>query len=88
MKTLVLQFEEEQDFELILSIARRLNSRIVETELQELDNENAEFSEEMKEELERRLSLYQLNPEDTYTLEDVKSELEERFGRKIQAQTT
>lgn len=85
MKTLVLQFEEQQDFELILSIARRLNGRVVETELKELEKETEEFSAKMLDELERRLLAFKQNPEDTYALEDVKSELEKRFGRKIMA---
>ena len=43
-----------------------------------------EFTEEMLQELARRLTDYEANPEDTYNLSDVHKELEERLGRKIE----
>ncbi|MCB1158840.1 MAG: addiction module protein [Leptospiraceae bacterium] len=84
MQRLLLEFIDDSDYELILSIARRLNCKIIPNETEEEPARNGtELSPEKKAELERRLTDYQNNPNDTYTMEDVKKELEEKFGRKI-----
>lgn len=85
MKALVLQIPNEEDYELFLSFAKRLNCKIIPTEdWLELKKEDILFTDEMKSELDRRLSHFEENPDDTYSMEDVKKELEGKFGRKIQ----
>ncbi len=85
MKTILLQIQNNDDYELFLSIAKRLNCRIIPTEnWSEIEKEDILFSSEMILELEKRLSQMENNPHESFTMEDVKKELEGKFGRKIQ----
>jgi putative addiction module component (TIGR02574 family) len=53
----------------------------------ESDKSDIEFTEEMKGELDKRLSDYEKNPHNVYSMEDVKLELEGKFGRKLQVKS-
>ena len=50
----------------------------------ESDKSDIEFTDEMKSELDKRLGDFEKNPNDVYSMEDVKLELEGRIGRKLQ----
>ncbi|MCB1194489.1 MAG: hypothetical protein KDK90_28915 [Leptospiraceae bacterium] len=85
MKTLLLQIENEEDYYLFLTFAKRLNFKIIPTDNYiETDKEDIIFSDEMISELDRRHNDFEENPDDTYSMADVKMELENKFGRKLQ----
>ena len=85
MKTILLQVNNNEDYDLFLSIAKRLNCKVIPTEnWSEIEKEDIVFSSEMLGELEKRLSQMENDPKDSFTMEDVKIELERKFGRKIQ----
>ena len=88
MKTLVLQIQNEEDYLLFYNFAKRLNCKIIPMDnWLESDKSDIEFTEEMKGELDKSLSDYEKNPNNVYSMEDVKLELEGKFGRKLQVKS-
>ena len=81
MKTILLQIQNNDDYELFLNIAKRLNCKIIPTEnWSEVEKEDVLFSNEMILELEKRLSQLEKYPNESFTMEDVKNDL---VGQKI-----
>lgn len=81
MQTLMIQIQNDGDYQLFLSLANRLNCKVITKPRLE---EEWHITDEMKSELDARLLEHEKNPEEGFSMADVKKELEVRLGRKIQ----
>ncbi|HMW07913.1 MAG TPA: hypothetical protein PK079_06245 [Leptospiraceae bacterium] len=82
MQTLEIQIQNDGDYQLFLSLANRLNCKVIKKPA--LKKKEWQLTNEMKSELDARLLAHEKNPEEGYSMADVKKELEKRLGRKIQ----
>lgn len=83
MQTLMIQIQNDGDYQLFLSLANRLNCKVI-TKPRFEEKEDWQLTDEMKSELDARLLEHEKNPDEGYSMADVKKELEVRLGRKIQ----
>lgn len=84
MQTLEIQIQNDGDYRLFLNLANRLNCKVISKPTLRKKNKEWQLTEEMKSELDARLLAHEKNPDEGYSMADVKKELEKKLGRKLQ----